>query len=190
MSVNNHAASASLLLRKLPTCHFLSFLSNQKAGAICWGLNKVDGTWVPGGHRGTEEEASLFLHEGQHSENSLPVQVAQLWECQVTGLTQGWHQQGDWGRTERPSWPCEVYLQSPRNNLQTLGCGRAEVFGLQVALQPVRLAIHSKQLPLLLRTFGLFRDYPTCRPHNFLVIAKQVGILRPRCLVPAAPGTQ
>lgn len=80
MRVNNHAASAFLLLRRLPSSHFLSFPSSQETGALCWGPDKVAGTRVP--------EASLFVHGGQHSENSPRWRAAQLQECQVTGSEQ------------------------------------------------------------------------------------------------------
>lgn len=69
--------------------------------------------------------------------------------------------------------PHEAYLQNPRNVPQAWDMGEPGSWK---------------------GTFGLFRDYPMRRLHNILVIAnqvaKQVGILRPHCLVPAAPGTK
>lgn len=98
----------------------------------------MDGTWVPGGHRRLEEETSPFRHGGEHIEKTHHLsRMAQLGECQETGLAQeigireetAVEQRGLVGERMGAS------LQNPRKDLQTLGCGRAEVLRMQLISQ-------------------------------------------------------
>lgn len=94
MSVNNQAAPAFLLLRRLPSCHFLSFPRRQ-------GPYTGDPTrWLA---PGSPKPFCLCMEDStvktRHCEGWLRFRSAR-WQA----LSRSWHQHGDQGRRGRPGW--------------------------------------------------------------------------------------